>query len=130
MDYINYCEEPAFFMKIYNSISEDKRYEFERKFNEFKETFSEYYDNKLFNPKISFKDSYIIIEQDKVLICRIDLREDLSDKIIVSEDLLEDILHEFNTSHGLYVTDNLSDDGIKFKLDFDEICGEIERILE
>lgn len=130
MDYVNYCDEPAFFMKIYNCISEDKRHEFERKFDEFKQTFSEYYDNKLFNPKISFKDSFIIMEQDKTLVCRVDLRDDLKNKVIVDEDLLEDVLHEFNTTHGLYVTDNINDEGLRFKINFNDICDEIERILE
>ncbi len=133
MDYINYCEEPFFFMKIYNCLSEDKRFEFERKFLECKKLFEEKYDNKLFNPKISFKDGYIYITQSDLIYLRIDIREELSNKIIIDEDLVEEILHEFNTSHGLCVADPndmlQNNESYKYIIDFNGICEEIEKIL-
>lgn len=132
MDYLTYCEEPLFFMKIYNSMSEDKRFEFDRLFEDFKDTFYKHYDNKLFNPHISFTDGIITIDQNPYLLTRMDIREEFNDKIIVDESLLEDILHEFNTSHGLYVTDDISHlkEPYKYRLDFNEICIEIERALD
>lgn len=133
MDYLTYCEEPLFFMKIYNSMSEDKRFEFNKMFEEFKNTFDKYYDHKLFNPHISFTDGIINIDhQDPQLFTQMDIREEFNDKIIVDESLLEDILQEFNTSHGLYVTDNISNskEPYKYRLNFDDICIEIENVLD
>ena len=133
MDYVNYCNEPLFFMKIYNSLSEDKRFEFEMKFKELKRKFDAYYDHFLFNPQIIFKDGFIEIHVSDVLETRIDIREELSESVIVKEDLLDEILQEFNASHGLYVTDVLDDnskDSFKYKLDFNRICDEIEQILD
>lgn len=133
MDYVNYCEEPLFFMKIYNCLSEDKSFEFERKFQEFKKLFYEKYDNKLFNPRISFKDGFIYITQDELMSICVDIREELNTKVIVDEDLLEDVLHEFNTSHGLCVADPndmiQNNESYKYIIDYDEICEEIEKIL-
>ena len=133
MDYLTYCEEPLFFMKIYNSMSDDKRFEFDRLFEDFKDTFNKHYDNKLFNPHISFTDGIITINhKNPSLLTRIDIRDEFNDKIIVDESLLEDILQEFNTSHGLYVTDSITStkEPYKYRLDFNEICIEIEKVLD
>lgn len=116
-------------MKIYNTVSEDKRFEFETKFRECEELFHEHYPNQIFNPTISFNDGFITIEQGTPIFCTIDLREELSGKILISESLLEEILHEFNTSHGLYVCDGLGDDKVRFKIDYNDICIRIEDVL-
>lgn len=131
MDYIKYCKEPRFFLKIYNSLSENKRYEFERIFEQCKKSFAEQYDNKLFHPTITFEDCTILIKQDTSLMAMVDLKEEMENKTIISEDLLEDILQEFNTCHGLYVCDNPQQikKGYSYKINHDEICESIERIL-
>lgn len=115
-------------MKIYNSISADKRYEFESKLENFEKTFNEYYDSKLFNPTISFNDSFIVIKQDETLICKVDLREDLKDYVLISESLLDDILNELNATHGLYVTTDI-DKGYDYVVNNQELCEEIEQLF-
>ena len=120
-------------MKIYNCLSDTKRLEFEKKYAEFLDTFKKIYGNKLFNPQIIFQDSQIIIKEENLKnIVKIDLRDELNDKIIISEELLEDILDEFNKSHGLYVVNSLKENqkDIQYKLDFNNICFEIEEILK
>ena len=131
MKYVEHCKDPLFFMKIYNCLSDSKRLEFEKKYEEYLDTFKKTYGNKLFNPQIIFQDSQIIITEENLKnIVKIDLRDELNDKIIISEELLEDILDEFNKSHGLYVINSLKEKDIQYKLDFNNICFEIEEILK
>ena len=131
MDYVKYCKEPRFFLKIYNSLSANKQFEFETVFEQCKNAFEEQYDNKLFHPTITFEDCTIIIKQDTSLMAVVDLKEEMENKTIISEDLLEDILQEFNTCHGLYVSESPQDTNKEYpyRIDHDEICESIERIL-
>ena len=77
MDFLKYCEEPIFFLKIYNSLSEDSRIKVEKTFDKCKKSFDDKHDNTLFNPSISFKDGMIHIKQYGFINEDIDLKEEM-----------------------------------------------------
>lgn len=126
MKYINFCKEPALFKKVYDAVSETKQQELISGLDEFRKITID--NGYLFNPSISFQDGYFTVLRDGKLIFKVDIREELREKIIIQKDILQDIIYELNMTHGLNV--NSTNNAGIYTIDNLETCEILEDLLK